>query len=76
MVTSRWEVGFMVSSHWGSWFQGFSRLGEGGLHGYFLLGKLILWFLPTGEAGFKVSLCWGRGWVAWLLPTYGYLTYL
>ena len=55
------EVGFMVTSHWGSWFQGYSLLGErvgcmgtppggeGGLHGFFLLGKLVYGYFPLGK---------------------------
>ena len=62
------------------WLHGYSPLkerlvawllptkGEGGLQGYFSLGKLVSWLLPTGVVGFRVSPCWGRGWVAWLLP--------
>ena len=47
------RVGFWVTSNWGSWFQGYSPLGErmgcmiapcwgeGGFLGYFPLGKLV-----------------------------------
>ena len=70
------EVGLMVNSRWGSWFQGYSplgermgcmitpRWGEGGFYIYFPLWKLVLWLLPAGEVGFRVTPSWERGWVA------------
>ena len=45
--------------------------GEGGFYGYFPLGKLVLWLLPAGEVGFRVTPRWGRGWVGCVLPTGG-----
>ena len=73
MITPRWgrgwgfgllparEVGLMVTSHWGSWFQGYSPLGE-------RVGCMItphwgrgwgFWLLPTGEVGLMVTSHWG-----------------
>ena len=55
------RVGCMVTSHWGSWLQGYSPLGrgwvacvlpgrrEGGLHGYFPLMRLVFGYFPMGE---------------------------
>ena len=55
------EVGFMVTSCWGSWFCG-----------YFLLGKLVFGYSPLGERVVcMVTSRWRRGWVAWLLPAGG-----
>ena len=73
MITPRWgrgwvfgllparEVGLMVTSHWESWFQGYSPLGE-------RVGRMItpcwgeggsFWLLSTGEVGLMVTSDWG-----------------
>ena len=62
------RVGFLVTSCWGSWF-----------NGYFPLGKLVSGLLPAGErVGCMITPHWGEGGfyiyfplgklVLWLLP--------
>ena len=71
----------MVTSHWGSWFQDYLRLGklvsgllptggEGGLHDYSPLGERGFGLLLTGEVGLMVTSRWGS-WVSGLLPAGG-----
>ena len=68
---------FSVTSHLGSWFNGYFPLGrvgcrvEGGFFGYFPLGKLVSGLLPTGgEGGFLGYFPLGKL-VSGLLPTGG-----
>ena len=77
------EVGFMVTSCWRGWFQGYSHWGrgwvacvlptpgEGGLHCYFALGKLVFGYFLLGKLVSGLLPAWGRGWVACVLPTGG-----
>ena len=60
-LLSAGEVGLMVTSHWGSWFQGYSPLGK-------RVGCIITprwgrgWvfgLLPTREVGLMVTSHWG-----------------
>ena len=68
MITPRWgEGGVLVTSHWGSCFNGYFPLGKlvsgllstggkGGLHDYFMLGERVgFWLLPTGEVVLMVT---------------------
>ena len=63
-------MGCLVTLHWvRGWVAGLLPTGgEGGLHGYSPLGKLVLWLLPAWEVGFRVTPHWGRGCVTCVLP--------
>ena len=60
MITPHWgeRVGFIFSSCWGCWFNGYFPLGSwvsgllGGEGGF-------LWLLHTGEVDLIVTSCWG-----------------
>ena len=67
-------MGFWVTSHWESWFNGFfslRKLVSGLLPAG---GEGVFGLLPAGEVGFMITscwgswfqgyFCWGRGWVA------------
>ena len=70
------EGGFLVTSRWGSWFNGCFPLGklvsgslpaggEGGLLDYSPLGERMgFWVTSRWEVGLMVTSHWGRGWVA------------
>ena len=55
------EVGLMVTSHWGSWF-----------NGYFPLGKLVSGLLPAGgEGGLHDYSPWGERVGFWVTSRWG-----
>ena len=71
-LTPHWirgRVACLPSLGWGSWFMFALPWAGKVVYGYFLLGDLVSRLLHAGErVGCMITLCWGRGWVFWLLP--------